>query len=109
MRSDVREDLAAERQSRKDIHERLGRLENTVAVDVAVSAQSRDKTDERLAGIEKTLAEDVKPPVEEFKRMKMVGMSVIGLAGLGGTALGASLLWWSEQVGGAIRHFLRIP
>jgi hypothetical protein len=110
LRSDVREDLAAERQSRKDIHERLGKMENTVAVDVATAAQSRDKTDARLASIEKTLAEDVKPPVEEFKRMKMVGLSVVGLVGIGGTAFGASIIWWGEQTVAFFRWlFLRSP
>lgn len=109
LRSDVREDLAAERISRSQVCERLGKVEHAVAVDAAVTAQHRDKIDERLAEIERTLSEDVKPPVEEFKRMKMVGLSVVGVVGIGGTAFGASLIWWGEQTIQFFRWLLRIP
>jgi hypothetical protein len=34
---------------------------------------------------------------------------VVSIVGIGGTAFGASLIWWGEQVISGIRHFLRIP
>lgn len=109
LRSDIREDLAAERTSRSQVYERLGKVEHAVAVDAAVTAQHRDKIDGRLAEIERTLSEDVKPPVEDFKRMKTVGLSVVGLVGIGGTAFGASLIWWGEQTIQFFRWLLRMP
>jgi len=38
-----------------------------------------------------------------------IGLSAVGVIALGGTAFGASLIWWGEQMIHAIRGFLRIP
>jgi len=89
--------------------ERIGKLETAVAVDVAVSAQTRDKIDERIAAIERTLANDIRPPVEDFRRMRAIGISIVGVVALGGTAFGASLIWWGEWLSTTIRAWLRIP
>lgn len=114
--TDLRDDFDTEKDhahdSRKDVHRkiddlagRVGDVETTVQVAGQVTAQTRDRID----AMDKTLNTDVKPTVDEFKRMKLIGWSVVGIVGLGGTAFGASLIWWGEQVAIAVRGFLRIP
>ena len=114
--SGLRDDFDVEKNhahdSRKDVHrkiddltDRVGKVETTVQVAGKVAAQTRDHID----SMESTLNDDVKPTVDEFKRMKLIGWSVVGIVGLGGTAFGASMIWWGEQTVSAIRHFLRIP
>lgn len=114
--TDLRDDFDTEKDhahdSRKDVHRkideltgRVGDVETTVQVAGQVTAQTRDRID----AMDSTLNKDVKPTVDEFKRMKMIGWSVVGIVGLGGTAFGASLIWWGEQVGSALRGLLRIP
>lgn len=114
--TDMRGDFDTEKdhahESRKDVHRkiddlagRVAEVETTIQVAGHVTAQTRDK----VTAMESTLTDDVKPTVDEFKRMKLIGWSVVGIVGIGGTAFGASLIWWGEQVINGIRHFLRIP
>lgn len=114
--TDMREDFDTEKdhahESRKDVHRkiddltgRVSNVENKIEISGHVTAQARDKIDM----MEATLTDDVKPTVDEFKRMKLIGWSVVSIVGIGGTAFGASLIWWGEQVISSIRHFLRIP
>jgi hypothetical protein len=112
LRSDFDRERDRSRESRGDLHEkvdavgdRLSHLETTVQVAGQVTAQAR----ERIAAMEETLTDDVKPTVDEFKRMKLIGWSVVSIVGLGGTAFGASLIWWGEQMISALRSLLRIP
>ena len=47
--------------------------------------------------------------VDDMKRMKMLGGTIVGLIAIGGTAFGASLIWWGEQVAGLFRYLLKLP
>lgn len=112
LRGDFDDEKGHAHESRKDVHRkiddlagRVGHVEGTIQVSGHVTAQTRDKVD----AMESTLTDDVKPTVDEFKRMKLIGWSVVSIVGLGGTAFGASLIWWGEQMIAAIRGFLRIP
>ncbi|KRA44714.1 DUF1515 family protein [Devosia sp. Root635] len=123
LREDFDEEKGHDRDARRDMHrkideltDRVGKVEGKIEIAGQVTAQTRDRIDdvsadvtERLDGFDKTLTVDVTPTVEEFKRMKMIGMSVVGVVALGGTAFGASLIWWGEQVVATIRSLLRIP
>jgi predicted nucleic acid-binding Zn-ribbon protein len=111
LRSEFNDEKDHAHESRKDMHrkvddltDRVGKAETTIQVAGQVTAQTRDKVD----AMDATLTSDVKPTVDEFKRMKLIGWSVVGIVGLGGTAFGASLIWWGEQVVTALRGFLRI-
>lgn len=112
LRGDFDDEKGHAHESRKDVHrkidglaDRVGQIESTIQVSGHVTAQTRDKVD----AMESTLTDDVKPTVDEFKRMKLIGWSVVSIVGLGGTAFGASLIWWGEQMITAMRGFLRIP
>ena len=115
----IRDDFAAEReasrQSRAKLHERMdevvnrvGKIEGDIAILGQVDGQVRGELVALKATVEANQA-DLKPTVDEFRRMKMVGLSVVGLIGIGGTAFGASLIWWGEQTVGFFRWILRIP
>lgn len=114
--TDMRGDFDTEKdhahESRKDVHRkiddlagRVGAVEGTIQVAGHVTAQTRDK----VAAMEATLTDDVKPTVDEFKRMKLLGWGFLSVVGLGGTAFGAAMIWWGEQTVHAIRGLLRIP
>ena len=114
--TDMRDDFDTEKghahESRKDVHRkiddlagRVGSVEGSVQIAGQVTAQARDK----IEWFEAKLTTDVIPTIDEFKRMKLIGWSVVSIVGIGGTAFGASLIWWGEQVVSTIRHFLRIP
>lgn len=40
---------------------------------------------------------------------KLIGWGVVSIVGVGGTAFGASIMWWGDQVVTALRGWLRIP
>lgn len=112
LRKDFDRERDQSRDSRGDLHdkvdvgnERMAHLEMTVQVSGQVAAQTRDKVE----AMERTLNEDVKPTVDEFKRMKLLGWGFLSVVGLGGTAFGAAMIWWGEQTIHAIRGLLRIP
>lgn len=115
----IRDDFAAEReasrQSRAKLHERMdevvdrvGKIEGDIAILGQVDGQVRGEVSALKATVEANQA-DLKPTVDEFRRMKMVGLSVVGLIGIGGTAFGASLIWWGEQTVSFFRWIFRIP
>lgn len=125
--TDLRGDFDQEKQhaheSRVDVHrkidgltDRVGKVENKIEIAGQVTAQTRDRIDdvktdvnERMDVLETTLTNDVKPTVDDFKRMRAIGLGLVGIVAIGGTAFGASLIWWGEQTVTAIRGFLRIP
>lgn len=114
--TDMRQEFDVEQQnaheSRKDVHRKIDELTHRVAqtesaaqITGQVIAQTRDK----IGGLEVTLAQDIKPTVDEFKRIKLMGHGVIWAVGVAGAGLGLSAAWWGEQVIGWLRHLLRIP
>jgi hypothetical protein len=95
LRSDVREDLAAERQSRKDIHERLGKLETTVAITGQVVAQQRDE----IAAMKPTVS-DWRDLLKTGKRISWA-FSIAGITTVGG--LVALITGAFDWIGGWLR------
>lgn len=115
IRDDFQEEREASRQSRARLHERMdsvasdvGTIKGDIRILGEVDGQVRGELQALKATVESNQA-DIKPTVDEFRRMKMVGLSVVGLIGLGGTVFGASLIWWGEQTVGFFRWILRIP
>jgi hypothetical protein len=106
--TDLRGDFDLEKdhahESRKDVHrkiddlaDRVSKAEATIQIAGQVTAQTRERIDA------------VEPTVDDFKRMRSIGIGIVGIVAIGGTAFGASLIWWGEQTVTAIRGFLRIP
>lgn len=103
------------RQSRARLYERIDEVANdvgTIKGDIRILGEVDGQVRGELQTLSATVAAnqaEVGPSVEEFKRMKMVGLSIVGLIGIGGTAFGASLIWWGESTVSFIRWALRIP
>src|SRR5215217_3948383 len=115
LRDDFQEERVADRQSRARLHERMdsvaedvGTIKGDIRILGEVDGQVRAEVQSLKVTVESNQAE-IKPTVDEFKRMKMVGLSVVGLIGIGGTAFGASLIWWGEQTISFFRWALRLP
>ena len=122
MRTDI--DMVENRaqEGRRAVHskidgltDRVAKVEGLIEVAGQITAQTRERIDEvndavggRMDNFDATLATEVTPTVDEFKRMKMLGWSVVAVVGFGGTAFGATMIWWGEQLVGAIRGILRI-
>ncbi|RVD44655.1 DUF1515 domain-containing protein [Mesorhizobium sp. M4A.F.Ca.ET.020.02.1.1] len=107
LRRDFQEEKSMAHESRATIHRRLdqqaeeiSKVRTDVAVDGEITAQVRNEV--------KSLKEAVNPSLEEWKRMKMLGIGIAGLLALGGLSVGAALMWASDTAATAIRHWLKI-
>ena len=69
-----------------------------------VAAQARDKAEE----VNLVVHSDVKPATDDFRRMRMLGLGLIGVLGLAFTGLGITLATVGESVVNAVRAWLRI-
>lgn len=108
LRRDFQEEKSTAHESRATIHRRLdeqaeeiAKVRTDVAVDGEITAQVRNEV--------KALKETVGPSLEEWKRMKTLGIGIAGLLALGGLSVGAMLMWASDTASTAIRHWLKIP
>lgn len=89
--------------------EQIARLTTNVAISAEVSAQAR----EHAKGIEKRLDEEVMPTIEDWKKIKNMGLGMAALIGLGGATI-ASAIWagvtfFGDSIAATIRAALRIP
>ncbi len=121
MLEQLRDDFAAERVARRDenaaarharavthgrideVIERLGRLDTSVALAGQTDAQIRAELDTlklSLAGIA--------PTIDEWRRIRALGLGIVGLMTAGGLSIGAALSWGGDTVTGWVRAWLRI-
>jgi len=98
------EDIEDGKRSRERIHQKLEKIEEDVAIVGKVAAQAREES----AATKKLVDEEIKPVTEDVKRMRMIGMGIIGLVGFAFTALGITLAMVGEGVIQAVRGWLRI-
>ena len=114
LRDDFQEEREASRQSRSRLHERMDEVAadvGTIKGDIRILGEVDGQVRGELQALKETVETNqaaVAPSVEDFKRMKTVGLSIVGLIGIGGTAFGASLIWWGESTVNFIRWMLRI-
>lgn len=112
----IREDFTDERKSaagsRKQIHARLDSQAQEIAMlksSIELSAQISEQTRERIERLSVDLdehKESVGPSVEEWQRMKKLGVGIAGLLAIGGLSVGAMLVWFSETSAKLIKHWL---
>lgn len=116
--SHLREDFGDEKdhahESRAVIHRRLdeqtsqiGKLETTVAISGQVDAQLRDQISDLRETVNSN-QEAVAPAIEEWNRMKALGVGIAGLIALAGLTVGGIVAWASDGAVTALRHWLRI-
>ncbi len=110
LRADMAEDREASRASRARTHERidevvhrLGRIDTTIALAGEVDAQVRTE----ITGL-KTSIDGMSPTVDEWRRIKRIGMWTAGIVLGGGISIGAVVAAIGDQAATALRHWLRI-
>lgn len=114
IREDFQEEKENAHESRTVIHRRLdeqtekiSHLETTVAVSGKVDAQLRDQLEQLRKTVEGNQAA-VSPALEEWKRMKTLGVGISGLIALAGLTIGSLVAWAGDTASAAIRAWLRI-
>lgn len=90
----LQEQNAQASESRKALYERVGRVETAIEVSGQIEAQVRN----RLDGLEKRLEDDIKPTIDEVKRWKITGMTVLSMVGIAGASIGAFVMWGWEVI-----------
>ncbi|WP_051228385.1 DUF1515 family protein [Pleomorphomonas oryzae] len=113
---EMRDEKEAAATSRAAVHRRLdeqaaliSRLTTDVAIAVNVSAQAR----EHAKGIEARLDDDVAPTIEEWRKIKNMGLGMAALIGLGGatitSAVWVAITYFGDAIAASLRNMLRIP
>lgn len=114
----LREDFTEEKQSaaasRATVHRRLDEQASDIAevkTDIGIHAMITAQAREEVKSLGGTIAQhksEVQPSIEEWKRMKTLGIGLAGLLALGGLSFGALLTWAGEATAETIRRILRI-
>lgn len=118
MVENLRDDFAAEKAdaatSRANVHRRLddqaddiAKVRSDILIAAQVAAQAREET-KSLHGSIVQHRKDVDPAIEDWKRMKTLGVGLVGLLALGGLSVGAFLTWAGETAAEAVRRWLGI-
>ncbi len=114
----LRDDFAEERrmahESRAVIHRRLdeqaadiGELKTAVTVSAHIDAQVR----EELKGLGKKVEanhDEVMPTVEEWQRIKKLGIGIGGMLAIGGMSIAGTIAYFGEAFWNWLRHFLKV-
>ena len=114
LRDDFQAEREASRQSRAKLHERVDGMADDIGAirgDIRILGQ----VDGQVRGEVKALAEKVdqnqkeaQPTIDEWKRIRALGIGIAGLLAIGGVSFGAMAVWAGEGFVNAIRHWLRI-
>lgn len=114
LRADFQEEKQNAHESRATVHRRLdehaeeiGKLRTDVAVHGQVEAQVRNEV-KALGAQVAANQEAMQPSVDDWKRMKALGIGIAGLLALGGLSIGAMLMWAGDAAATAVRHWLKI-
>ncbi|CAN7686549.1 DUF1515 domain-containing protein [Rhizobium sp. LjRoot98] len=115
LRADFQDEKQMAHESRSVIHQRLdnqaqqiAHMETTIAVRGQIDAQVRGEIQALKETVEKNQG-IVAPALEEWKRMKTLGVGISGLIALAGLTIGGIVAYMSETAVSGIRHWLKIP
>lgn len=115
LRDDFQDEKRMAHESRAVIHQRLDQqaqqiahMETTIAISGQIDSQIRGE----IQGLKETVQKNqatVTPALEEWKRMKTLGVGFSGLVAFSGLTIGAIIAWAGESALTTIRHWLKIP
>lgn len=115
LRDDIATERETERASRARLHERMdevvdrvGRIEGDVRILGQVDGQVRQEVQDLSATVTKNQNE-AQPTIDEWKRIRAIGIGFAGILAIGGVSVGAMAVYAGETLVNAIRHWLRIP
>jgi hypothetical protein len=114
LREDFQEEKRNAHESRAIMHRRLDEqaaeiasLKTDVAIHGKIEAQVRNEV-KALGDRVEANQKAVQPSVDDWKRMKALGIGIAGLLALGGLSFGALVMYASDAAATAIRHWLKI-
>lgn len=90
----LREQNIASSESRKQLYERVGAIETDIKISAGIDAQVR----QRLDAFDAKLNADVMPTINEVRRWKITGMTVLSMVGIAGASIGAFVMWSWEVI-----------
>lgn len=90
-----------------EVGERLGKIEGDIRILGQVDGQVRSEVQALAAQVAKNQA-DAQPTIDEWRRIRAIGIGIVGLLALGGVSIGAMFAWAGESVINWARHILRI-
>ncbi|WMT90970.1 hypothetical protein [Pelagibacterium sp. H642] len=85
----LKEQNVASSESRRALYERVGAIETDIKISAGIDAQVR----ERLNSFDVKLTNEVMPTINEVKRWKITGMTVLSMVGIAGASIGAFFYW----------------
>ncbi|RUX03178.1 MAG: DUF1515 domain-containing protein [Mesorhizobium sp.] len=114
LREDFQEEKRNAHESRTALHRRLDEqaaeissLKTDVAIHGKIEAQVRNEV-RALGDKVEANQKAVQPSVDDWKRMKTLGIGIAGLLALGGLSFGAFIMWAGDAAATAVRHWLKI-
>lgn len=85
----LKEQNVASSESRKALYERVGAIETDIKISAGIDAQVR----ERLDAFDTKLTDEVMPTINEVRRWKVAGVTVIAMAGFAGASIVGFVVW----------------
>lgn len=115
LREDFQDEKRTAHESRAVIHQRLdsqaqqiSHLETTIALSGQIDTQIRGELLALKETVEKN-QDTVSPAIEDWRRMRTLGVGISGLIAFAGLTIGSIIAWAGETVVTTIRHWLKIP
>jgi glucose-6-phosphate isomerase len=114
LRKDFGDEKANAHESRAVIHKRLDdqakqiyHFDTTVAISAGVDAQIREEIKTLKETVQSNHA-SVQPALEEWRRMRTIGIGISGLIAFAGLTIGGIITYMSDGAVSALRHWLKI-
>jgi hypothetical protein len=114
LRKDFGDEKANAHESRAVIHKRLDdqakqiyHFDTTVAISAGVDAQIREEI-KTLKETVQSNHEAVAPALDEWKRLKTLGVGISGLIALAGLTVGGTISYAGDGVVAWVRHWLKL-
>jgi glucose-6-phosphate isomerase len=114
LRKDFGDEKTNAHESRAVIHKRLDdqakqiyHFDTTVAISAGVDAQIREEIKTLKETVQSNHA-SVQPALEEWRRMRTIGIGISGLIAFAGLTIGGIITYVGDGAVSAIRHWLKI-
>jgi hypothetical protein len=114
LRNELSDEKDSAHDSRATIHRRLDEqarqislLDMTVTVSSSVDGQIREEVKALKVTVDKN-HEATQPAIEEWKRMKVLGVGISGLIAFAGLTVGGIMAYVSDGAVAWLRHWLKI-
>lgn len=112
LRKDFDEERVSAATSRRLIYEKhdemvrdLSQLKQDIEVGAIISAQGREDV-KRLGEAIDAHKAAIQPSIEDWNRIKMLGLGITGILALGGLSVGALVMMGVDAFRAALRHWL---